>query len=115
MVGDGGVGSNDPFRHNESMVCLILLKTMMVLPRSDYALAKYLIDPGRSTATEVRRVMDVGALLESCNFALFWRVLRGEAISEEDVPEKYKTIGDVKRLIDPIIGFEDAVRVCKWR
>lgn len=35
------------FRYNEAVVKQILLKTMMMAPKSDYALAKYLIDSSR--------------------------------------------------------------------
>jgi len=92
---------------------------MMVFPRSDYALAKYLIDPGRAQALELRKVIDIGSLLESCNFYLFWRLCRGEAASgaaEEADEGKYKSLvaGDVKRLTDSVVGFEDAVRVCTF-
>lgn len=37
-------------RYNEGIVKQILLKTMMMAPRSDYALAKYLIDSNRVTS-----------------------------------------------------------------
>lgn len=89
---------------------------MMVFPRSDYALAKYLIDPGRAQALELRKVIDIGTLLESCNFSLFWRLCRGEAGAEEADEGKFKSLvaGDVKRLTESVVGFEDAVRVCEF-
>uniref|UniRef100_A0A915DXM1 CSN8/PSMD8/EIF3K domain-containing protein n=1 Tax=Ditylenchus dipsaci TaxID=166011 RepID=A0A915DXM1_9BILA len=97
-------------RYKDNIVCQILLKTMMVFPRNDYALAKYLIDADRANdSVELRRVMDIGALLESCNFSLFWRLLRGE-YKPSDGDDKYK-YHDVKRVIEPIAGFEDAVRI----
>ncbi|KAI1713504.1 CSN8/PSMD8/EIF3K family domain-containing protein [Ditylenchus destructor] len=89
----------NPDRYKESYVCQILLKTMMVFPRNDYALAKYLVDSDRvNESVELRRIIEIGAMLESCDFSLFWRLLRNE----------YK-------IIDPIIGFEDAVRIYACR
>lgn len=100
------------FRYNESFVCQILLKTMMVFPRNDYALAKYLIDGNRIESSDLRRVMDIGALLESCNFGLFWRLLHGEYRPSDSPDEKFKNPSDVKHIIGKIAGFEDAVRLC---
>ena len=102
---------------------------MMVFPRNDYALAKYLIDANRAGAQvtkicytqiiifqELRRVMDIGAILESCNFSLFWRLIRGEfKQSSEPSEEKYRNLSDIKRIIEPITGFEDAARIYACR
>lgn len=100
------------FRYKESVVCQILLKTMMVFPRNDYALAKYLIDADKINSAELRRVTDIGALLEACNFSLFWRLLRNEYKPSDSSDEKFKNPEEIKRIIDSIVGFEDAVRIC---
>lgn len=86
---------------------------MMVFPRNDYALAKYLIDADKINSPELRRVTDIGALLESCNFSLFWCLVRNEYKPSESSDEKFKNPEEIKRIIDSIIGFEDAVRICK--
>ncbi|KAI1724719.1 CSN8/PSMD8/EIF3K family domain-containing protein [Ditylenchus destructor] len=87
---------------------------MMVFPRNDYALAKYLVDSDRvNESVELRRIIEIGAMLESCDFSLFWRLLRNE-YKPEPSDDKYRNI-DVKRIIEPIIGFEDAVRIYACR
>jgi len=103
----------NPQKYNEAIVAPVLPKAMMVYPRSDYALAVYLIDPGRAQALELRMVIDIGTLPESINFCLFWRLCRSEAVAEEADKGKFKSLvaGDVKRLTDSVVGFEDAVRV----
>lgn len=57
--------------------------------------------------------MDIGALLESCNFSVFWRLIRGQYMPSDSPDEKFKNPEEVKRLLEPINGFEDAVRHCK--
>lgn len=84
----------------------------MVFPRNDYALAKYLIDADRVESTELRRVMCIGALLESCNFSMFWRLLRGD-FRPSELPD-FKNASEVQKIIEPIVGFEDAVRMCTF-
>uniref|UniRef100_A0A7E4URK0 Eukaryotic translation initiation factor 3 subunit K n=1 Tax=Panagrellus redivivus TaxID=6233 RepID=A0A7E4URK0_PANRE len=96
----------NPTNYNESIVCQVLLKTMMVFPHNDYALAKYLIDANRINTPELRKVTDIGALLESCNFGVFWRLMRGDYKPDD----KFKTPQVYPAVIEPITGFEDAVR-----
>ncbi|KAH7722519.1 eukaryotic translation initiation factor 3 subunit K [Aphelenchoides avenae] len=100
----------NPQKYNEAVVCQILLKTCMVFPRNDYALAKYLIDTNRLQSQELRRVMDIGALLESCDFGLFWRLMRGDYKPSDAPEERFKNPADVQKTIKPVAGFEDAVR-----
>lgn len=57
--------------------------------------------------------MDIGALLESCNFSVFWRLIRGKYVPSDAPEEKFKNPDEVKRLLKPINGFEDAVRHCE--
>lgn len=57
--------------------------------------------------------MDIGALLESCNFSVFWKLIRGEYVPSASTDEKFKNPDDVKKLLQPITGFEDAVRHCE--
>jgi translation initiation factor 3 subunit K len=96
----------NPAKYNEPIVCQVLLKTMMVFPRNDYALAKYLIDANRINSPELRKVTDIGALLESCNFGVFWRLMRGDYKPDD----KFKQPQVYPAVIEPIVGFEDAVR-----
>uniref|UniRef100_A0AC34QM58 Eukaryotic translation initiation factor 3 subunit K n=1 Tax=Panagrolaimus sp. JU765 TaxID=591449 RepID=A0AC34QM58_9BILA len=96
----------NPNKYNESVVCQVLLKTMMMFPRNDYALAKYLIDAVKINSPELRKVTDIGALLESCNFGMFWKLIRGEYKPDD----KYKNPQIYAEVIKPITGFEDAVR-----
>ncbi|VDK73018.1 unnamed protein product [Gongylonema pulchrum] len=97
-------------KYNEAIVKLILLKTMMMAPRSDYALAKYLIDSSRVGSPELKRVFDIGALLESCNFAVFWRLMRGEYRPVDDVCEPFRQPGEIPKIVRTVPGFEESVR-----
>lgn len=78
----------------------------MVFPRNDYALAKYLIDASKNNSPEIKKITDIGALLESCNFGLFWRLIRGEYKADE----RFKAPQIYADVIKPIVGFEDAIR-----
>uniref|UniRef100_A0A158Q7M1 Eukaryotic translation initiation factor 3 subunit K n=1 Tax=Elaeophora elaphi TaxID=1147741 RepID=A0A158Q7M1_9BILA len=100
----------NPDKYNESVVKLILLKTMMMAPKSDYALAKYLIDSSRVGSPELKRVFDIGALLESCNFAVFWRLMRGEYRPLDDANEPFRQPGEIPKIIRAVPGFEESVR-----
>ncbi|VBB28081.1 unnamed protein product [Acanthocheilonema viteae] len=100
----------NPDKYNENVVKLILLKTMMMAPKSDYALAKYLIDSSRVVSPELKRVFDIGALLESCNFAVFWRLMRGDYRPLDDVNEPFRQPGEIPKIIRAVPGFEESVR-----
>ncbi|OZC09815.1 ankyrin repeat protein [Onchocerca flexuosa] len=100
----------NPDKYNENVVKLILLKTMMMAPKSDYALAKYLIDSSRVISPELKRVFDIGALLESCNFAVFWRLMRGDYRPLDDVSEPFRQPGEIPKIIRAVPGFEESVR-----
>ena len=80
----------------------------MALPRSDFALAKCLLDTNRIQQSQLRQIMEVGSLLEGCDMAAFWKLMKGQYTSEDaefNVTEMIKTIKKVK-------GFEDSVRNC---
>jgi hypothetical protein len=84
----------------------------MSFPRSDFALAKYLIDTNRLNSPELRRILDIGALLESCDFALFWKIMRGEYKPVDDI-DRFKNAPEIVKTIKSVNGFEEAVRICK--
>jgi len=89
----------------------ILLKTLMVFPASDFALAKYLIDSNRINTPELQRVLDIGWVLAACDFATFWRLMRGEYRPvAESATERFRTPADVQKMVRGVNGFEDAVR-----
>ncbi|KAI6227392.1 Eukaryotic translation initiation factor 3 subunit K [Aphelenchoides fujianensis] len=90
----------NPKDYSEEFTRDILLKTMMVFPRNDYALAKYLIDGNRANSPELRRVMDIGVLLESCNFSVFWRLTRGDYVPTDSPDERFKNPEEVQRLLE---------------
>ncbi|VDK44975.1 unnamed protein product [Anisakis simplex] len=100
----------NPDRYNEAIVRMILLKTMMMSPRSDYALAKYLIDSSRIQSPELKRIFDIGALLESCNFAVFWKLMRFDYQPSSDSQECFKQPAEVPKIIKAIPGFEESIR-----
>ncbi|TKR69117.1 hypothetical protein L596_021313 [Steinernema carpocapsae] len=105
----------NPASYNENIVKWILMKAMMVFPRNDYALAKYLIDTPKANSPELRRIMDIGALLEANNFCVFWKLMSGAYKPSEAANEKFKNPADVAKLVRSIPGFEDSVRtyVCR--
>uniref|UniRef100_A0A0N5C337 Eukaryotic translation initiation factor 3 subunit K n=1 Tax=Strongyloides papillosus TaxID=174720 RepID=A0A0N5C337_STREA len=96
--------------YNESIVKKILLKTMMVFPRNDYALATYLIDCGRTSTSEIKPVLILGEILETCNFTVFWSILKGDYKEEEEHSERFKYMPEIQKIVKSTVGFEDAVR-----
>uniref|UniRef100_A0A914XMZ4 Eukaryotic translation initiation factor 3 subunit K n=1 Tax=Plectus sambesii TaxID=2011161 RepID=A0A914XMZ4_9BILA len=117
----------NPDKYNEQTVRRILLKTLMALPRSDFMLAKCLLDSNRvdpqkaaSTCTpEMTQVLYIGAVLEACDFASFWKIMRGQWTPPEDDDGKFKPAEAVAQIREPaeavaqireVKGFEDAVR-----
>jgi len=107
----------NPDKYNEKTVRWILLKTLMALPRSDFMLAKCLLDSNRvdplkagSTCTpEMTQVLFIGALLEACDFATFWKIMRGEWTPPEEDDGRFKPAEAVAQIRE-IKGFEEAVR-----
>jgi len=107
----------NPDKYNEQTVRRILLKALMSLPRSDFMLAKCLLDSNRvdplkaaSTCTpEMNQVLYIGSLLEACDFANFWKIMRGQWTPPEDDDGKFKPAEAVAQIRE-IKGFEDAVR-----
>lgn len=57
--------------------------------------------------------MDIGALLESCNFGLFWKLMRNEYQPSDSPDEKFANPFEVQKAVKQVAGFEDAVRRCK--
>ncbi|KAK6754518.1 hypothetical protein RB195_013490 [Necator americanus] len=105
----------NPDKFDESIVRLVLLKTLMVLPSSDFALAKCLIDSNRLGSQELKRVLDLGSILEACDFAVFWALMKGEYKPSTDVAERFKIPQEVPRMVKAVTGFEEAVRVYACR
>ncbi|KAL7080376.1 hypothetical protein ACQ4LE_000146 [Meloidogyne hapla] len=100
----------NPNLYNEKYVCLVLLKTMTNFPRNDFALAKYLLEADKVNTLEVRRVLSIGALLESCNFVKFWRLLNGRYKPSESSDESFSQSNDIKQIVESIKGFKEAIR-----
>jgi len=101
----------NPDRYKETVVQQILLKTLMTFPASDFALAKYLIDSNRIGTPELQRVLDVGSVLAACDFATFWRLMRGEYKPNlESSSERFRAPAEVQKVVRGVAGFEDAVR-----
>uniref|UniRef100_A0A0N4ZKH1 Eukaryotic translation initiation factor 3 subunit K n=1 Tax=Parastrongyloides trichosuri TaxID=131310 RepID=A0A0N4ZKH1_PARTI len=96
--------------YNESIVRKILLKTMMVFPRNDYALATYLIDCERTNTNDIKPVLVLGEILETCNFTVFWSILKGEYTAENPHDDRFKYMGELQKIVKSAPGFEDAVR-----
>ncbi|CAI5453511.1 unnamed protein product [Caenorhabditis angaria] len=100
----------NPDKYDESIVRQVLLKTLMVLPSSDFALAKCLIDTNRLGSQELRRVFDLGAVLESCDFAVFWKLMKGTYKPTTNPNEPFKVPQEVAKIVKSVVGFEDAVK-----
>uniref|UniRef100_A0A158P7Q3 Eukaryotic translation initiation factor 3 subunit K n=1 Tax=Angiostrongylus cantonensis TaxID=6313 RepID=A0A158P7Q3_ANGCA len=105
----------NPDKFDEGIVRLVLLKTLMVLPRSDFALAKCLIDSNRLGSQELQRVLDLGSVLEACDFAVFWSLIKGEYKPRTDASEPFKVPQEIPRMIKAVAGFEEAVRAYACR
>ncbi|CAJ0571330.1 unnamed protein product, partial [Mesorhabditis spiculigera] len=105
----------NPDRYEETSVKSILLKTLMELPAPDFALAKSLLDANRINSAEIKRVLDLGAVLESCNFGVFWKLMKGEYRPTTEPSEPFRQPAEVAKLVKAIPGFDEAVRVfvCK--
>ncbi|KHJ76870.1 hypothetical protein OESDEN_23510, partial [Oesophagostomum dentatum] len=101
----------NPDKYDEGIVRLVLLKTLMVLPSADFALAKCLIDSNRLGSQELKRVLDLGSVLESCDFAIFWSLMKGEYKPTTDISERFKIPQEVARMVKSVAGFEEAVRM----
>nr|CAD2169776.1 unnamed protein product [Meloidogyne enterolobii] len=100
----------NPHLYNEKYVCLVLLKTMTNFPRNDFALAKYLLEADKVNSLEVRRVISIGALLESCNFVKFWRLLNGRSKPLDSSDESFSQSNDIRQIVESIKGFKEAIR-----
>ncbi|CAK5052860.1 unnamed protein product [Meloidogyne enterolobii] len=100
----------NPHLYNEKYVCLVLLKTMTNFPRNDFALAKYLLEADKVNSLEVRRVISIGALLESCNFVKFWRLLNGRSKPLDSSDDSFSQSNDIKQIVESIKGFKEAIR-----
>ncbi|WKY09735.1 hypothetical protein Q1695_002245 [Nippostrongylus brasiliensis] len=105
----------NPDKFDESIVRLVLLKTLMVLPASDFALAKCLIDSNRLGSQELKRVLDLGSVLEACDFAVFWALMKGEYKPSTDATETFKVPQEIPRMVKSVAGFEEAVRTYACR
>uniref|UniRef100_A0A1I7XMK2 Eukaryotic translation initiation factor 3 subunit K n=1 Tax=Heterorhabditis bacteriophora TaxID=37862 RepID=A0A1I7XMK2_HETBA len=105
----------NPDKYDEIIVRLVLLKTLMVLPSSDFALAKCLIDTNRLGSQELKRVFDLGGVLESCDFSVFWKLMKGEYKPSTEPSEHFKVPQEVPRMVKQIAGFEEAVRIYACR
>ena len=101
---------------------------MTNFPRNDFALAKYLLEANKvntpvcfelfgilyKNSKDMRRVMAIGAMLESCNFVLFWRLVNGRYRPSESPDEPYKRPDEIKQTVESVQGFKEAVRICQF-
>ena len=82
----------------KKVIIKILLKALTALPNTDFILCKSLIHPSlldeeTNNDDELKHVLNLHQLLETCNFEEFWTILRTE-------PAVYLNI----------TGFEDSIR-----
>lgn len=85
----------NPDKYKPEIVAKILLKTLMALPKSDIVLAKCLIDQMKADLENppLSDVMELGDLLESCQFKKVWVMLTAKP-----------------QVIEGVTGFTEAVR-----
>jgi hypothetical protein len=62
----------------------------------------------------MKRVMAVGAMLESCNFNLFWKLVNGRYRPSEKEDEPFKRPEEIKIMVESIKGFKEAIRNCEF-
>nr|CAG4638688.1 EOG090X0BWZ [Cyclestheria hislopi] len=82
-----------PSLYRSDIVILILLKALTNLPHTDFVLCKCLLTQDHLEEPNIKYVMSLASLLETCNFKSFW-----EELSKSG------------SLLGPITGFEDSVR-----
>ncbi|CAD6187031.1 unnamed protein product [Caenorhabditis auriculariae] len=87
----------NPDRYDETTVRLVLLKTLMVLPSSDFALAKCLIDTNKLGSPELRRLV------------------KGTYKPSTNATEPFKLPQEIPKMIRSITGFEEAVKTYACR
>jgi len=58
------------------IVAQILLKAIGSLPQTDFALCKYLIDSSKLTEEPLKVYVELGNMLETCDFINFWETLK---------------------------------------
>jgi len=76
-----------------SVAAMILLKSLTNLPYNDFNLCKCLIDAVHLEDEAIKRICEMGAMLEMCQFTQFWRV-----------------IGQNEDLTASVAGFHDSIR-----
>ncbi|GMS81859.1 hypothetical protein PENTCL1PPCAC_4034, partial [Pristionchus entomophagus] len=97
----------NPDKYDESTVRTILLKTLTVLPGADFALAKCLIDEDDINSTELQLVCALAPVLQSFDFAVFWRLAKREYPADN----KFKAPAEIANFINSIPRLEETVRV----
>ncbi|VDL76102.1 unnamed protein product [Nippostrongylus brasiliensis] len=80
----------NPDKFDESIVRLVLLKTLMVLPASDFALAKCLIDSNR-LGSQVNACRVISVTFQNIEKSVLGRLLGG--VSDKQVAEYAKKFG----------------------
>jgi len=95
----------NPERFNIDIVCQILIKSIMALPKSDLVLAKCLLelpkkDPNADIEDQIlhrepkiHNVLYLGDMIEACDFVNMWQYL-----------------SENPKLISGVAGFEEAIR-----
>uniref|UniRef100_A0A0X3NJF5 Eukaryotic translation initiation factor 3 subunit K n=1 Tax=Schistocephalus solidus TaxID=70667 RepID=A0A0X3NJF5_SCHSO len=87
-----------PELFNVDAVKLILLKAIANLPSTDLTLCKYLIQTDRLMEEPLCTVVDLGNLLETCQFHKFWEAL-------EENPEVAASIADWESSVRSFIAY----------
>ncbi|XP_054723887.1 eukaryotic translation initiation factor 3 subunit K-like [Uloborus diversus] len=85
----------NPGRYSLNSVQLILLKALTNLPHTDFVLCKCLIEQQYLEKEEIKRIVYLHELLETCQFPQFWHLIRSK---------------DTKIPVAGITGFEDSIR-----
>jgi translation initiation factor 3 subunit K len=83
----------NPTYFQTTVVAQILLKALTNLPYTDFTLCKRLIDVLKLEDEPLSRIIELGELLETCQFKQFWGMIR-------NYPD----------IIVGIVGFEDNIR-----
>nr|VZI06530.1 unnamed protein product [Spirometra erinaceieuropaei] len=88
----------NPELFNVDAVRLILLKAVANLPYTDITLCKYLIQTDRLMEEPLCKIVELGNLLETCQFHKFWEAL-------EENPEVAGSISDWESSVRSFIAY----------